>query len=197
MLAIEYPDRPLDRMATFWRPVSILPILIVLGLISHPKWRFDPQHGAYLSGGSLFLATALMLLVRRKYPRWWFDWNVEITRFGTRVIAYASLLTDVYPSTDEEQAVHLMLRYPDAERDLDRWLPLLKWLLAVPHYLVLGVLTILAIMAVTVAWVTILISGQYPRALFAFVVGVIRWWIRVSAYAFLLITDRYPPFSLD
>jgi Domain of unknown function (DUF4389) len=71
-----------------------------------------------------------------------------------------------------------------------------KWLLAIPHYIVLVVLWLLAIVAVIVAWFAILFTGRYPRGLFDFVVGVGRWTLRVGAYAFLLVTDRYPPFSL-
>ncbi|MBI2955122.1 MAG: DUF4389 domain-containing protein [Chloroflexi bacterium] len=138
-----------------------------------------------------------MLLFRKKYPRWWFDWNYALTAFGTRVIAYLLLLRDEYPSTDEEQAVHLDIRYPDAAAELNRWLPLVKWLLAIPHYVVLMFLFIAVIITAIVAWFAILITGRYPEALFNFVVGVMRWSLRVGAYAFLLVTDRYPPFSLS
>jgi hypothetical protein len=137
-----------------------------------------------------------MILFRVRYPRWWFDFARELTRFGARVAVYLALLTDRYPSTVEEQSVHLEIDYPDVGRDLNRWLPLVKWLLAIPHYIVLIVLWLLAIVAVVVAWFAILFTGHYPRALFDFVVGVGRWSLRVGAYAFLLVTDRYPPFSL-
>jgi uncharacterized protein DUF4389 len=139
----------------------------------------------------------LMILFRQKYPRWWFDFARELTRFEYRVGAYLALLTDKYPSTDEEQSVHLEVDYPDVERDLNRWLPLVKWLLAIPHYIVLVVLTMLAIVAILIAWFAILFTGRYPRGLFNFVAGVGRWTLRVQAYAFLLVTDRYPPFSLS
>ena len=137
-----------------------------------------------------------MLLFRRKYPRWWFDWNVELTRLATRVGAYSLLLRDEYPSTDEAQAVRLNLDYPDAEHDLNRWLPLVKWLLALPHYIVLTVLALFALVLVIIAWFAILFTGRYPRGIFDFVVGVTRWGLRVQAYAFLLVTDRYPPFRM-
>ena len=143
------------------------------------------------------MATLLMILFRQRYPRWWFDFALELARFGARVGAYVVLLTDQYPSTVEEQSVHLELDYPDVERDLNRWLPLVKWLLAIPHFIVLFVLSVLAFFAVVAAWFAILFTGRFPRALFDFVVGVGRWWLRVEAYAILLVTDRYPPFSLN
>ena len=137
-----------------------------------------------------------MLLFRQKYPRWWFAWNLAFTRFGARVAAYLLLLRDEYPSTEDEQAVHLDLDYPNAKNDLNRWLPLVKWFLAITHYVVLVFLGLAVFFVVIVAWFAILFTGSYPRDLFTFVVGVMRWGLRVEAYALLLITDRYPPFSL-
>jgi hypothetical protein len=148
------------------------------------------------SGGVVFLPTVLMLLFRRKYPRWWFDWNLALIRFTARCAAYLALLRDEYPSTDEEQAVYLEIPYPDAAWELNRYLPLVKWLLAIPHYVVLCFLGVAAVVCVLVAWFAILFTGRYPRSLFEFVVGVFRWALRVEVYAFLLTTDRYPPFSL-
>ena len=145
----------------------------------------------------LFLATLLMILFRQRYPRWWFDFSRELTRFGYRVAVYAALLTDQYPSTVEEQSVHLEIDYPDVKTDLDRFMPLFKWLLAIPHYIVLAFLVVGAVFAVIFAWFAILFTGQYPRGLFDYVVGVARWGLRVNAYAFLLVTDHYPPFSLQ
>jgi hypothetical protein len=142
-------------------------------------------------------ATALMIAARQRYPRWWFDFARELVRFEARVAAYLTLLTDQYPSTVEEQSVHLEVDYPDVERDLNRWLPLVKWFLAIPHYLVLAVLFVAAIFVVLAAWFAILFTGRYPEGLFKFVVGVGRWTLRVQAYMALMVTDRYPPFSLD
>jgi len=204
-LEIEYPDRPLDRLGTFFRPIAFVPIALILGLLSGPETLGRPHETAesgrtlvlvYGSGGLVVVPTALMLLFRRKYPRWWFDWNLELTRFSTRCLAYLALLRDEYPSTDDEQAVHLELEYPDASL-LSRWLPLIKWLLALPHYLALCFLGLGAVLCVLAAWLTILFTGRYPRRLFDFVAGVFRWGLRVSAYAWLLTTDRYPPFTLQ
>jgi hypothetical protein len=207
-LDIDYPER-LDRVTTFFRLIWAVPALIILSLLSAAASETVTvitetgetvskvtRSGAGITGG-LFVATMLMILFRVRYPRWWFDFARELTRLGARVGAYLALLTDRYPSTVEEQSVHLDIDYPDVEQDLNRWLPLVKWLLAIPHYIVLAVLFVLAIVAVVIAWFVILFTGRYPRGLFDFVVGVGRWSLRVQAYAFLLITDRYPPFSLN
>jgi hypothetical protein len=190
-LGIDYPDRPLDRLTTFFRLIVAIPILIVVIAVTS---RFTSASVA--SGGVVMLGPLLMILFREKYPRWWFDWNLALTRFQYRISTYLSLLRDEYPSTDEEQAVHLELDYPDVPRDLNRWLPLIKWLLAIPHYIALLFLSIVAMVVIIVAWFTILFTGRYPRDLFDFVVGVQRWGLRVQAYVMLLTTDRYPPFRL-
>jgi hypothetical protein len=201
-LEVDYPEQ-LNRATTFFRLVMVIPIGIVLTVLtagaSQTVYDDNGQTVTSTSGGiaaGLFLATLLMILFRQRYPRWWFDFALGLTRFGARVSAYVALLTDQYPSTVEEQNVHLELDYPDAERDLNRWLPLVKWLLAIPHFIILFFLSVAAFFAVVVAWFAILFTGRYPRGLFDFVVGVGRWWLRVQAYAILLVTDRYPPFSL-
>jgi hypothetical protein len=201
-LIIDYPER-LDRLSTFFRLIWILPIAIVLSLLTasgnQTMVTAGGQQVAGTGGGllaGLAIATALMIAVRLRYPRWWFDFARELTRFGARIGAYMALLTDRYPSTVEEQSVHLEVDYPDVKHDLNRWLPLVKWLLAIPHYVILLFLYIGAVVAIVIAWFAILITGRYPQPLFNYVVGVSRWSLRVSAYAFLLVTDRYPPFSL-
>ncbi len=198
--SIDYPDRPLNRLTTGFRIFVIIPIAIVLSAVSGGTWQWSYGNGAtgvaVGTGGLLFLGPLLMILFRQKYPRWWFDWNLELQRFSNRVGAYLALMADTYPSTDEHQSVHLDYAYPDAARDLNRWLPLVKWLLAIPHYIVLVFLDIAAIVAVIVAWFAILFTGRYPRGLFDFVLGVIRWHNRVIGYAITLVTDTYPPFRL-
>ncbi len=195
-LDIEYPDRELNRWTSVLRPFMLIPIAVVLSLVSGPGMHAG-RDIAFEAGGIVFGATVLMLVVRQKYPRWWFDWNVALTKFGLRVASYAALLRDEYPSTDEEQAVHVSIRYPDVTRDLNPWMPLVKCFLAIPHYIVMAFLCVAAIGGVIVAWFIIPFTGRYPRPIFEFVVAVMRWWLRVAAYAFLLVTDRYPPFDLE
>jgi hypothetical protein len=195
---VDYPARPLNRLTTAFRIFVAIPILIVIGTLGTET--IDANNNAMtdmtVGGGLVFLPLVLMIVFRQKYPRWWFDWNLNLLRFSNRVSAYLALLDDRYPSTDEEQSVHLDFPFPDAHL-LNRWLPLVKWLLAIPHYVVLFFLAIGALVAVIVAWFAILFTGTYPRGLFDFVVGVFRWGNRVSGYAFALVTDQYPPFRLS
>ena len=198
-LSIDYPDRKLNRLTTFFRVFMVIPIFIILGLLVGAtfNWQGDGANYQYAASGLVFLPLVLMLLFRRKYPRWWFDWNLAIIKFTTRVSAYFMLLRDEYPSTDEEQAVHIDIPYPNAKEELNRWLPLVKWIMAIPHYIVLCFLGIAACVLVIIAWFAILFTGRYPQSLFDFVVGVFRWSLRVEVYALMLTTDRYPPFRLS
>jgi hypothetical protein len=201
-LDIDYPKK-LNRVSSFFRIFWAIPILVIVTLISgsgsetytNEAGQKVVESGGGIAGG-LFLATVLMLLFRQKYPKWWYDFNLEYNRFSTRVGAYLFLLTDKYPSTDEAQSVRLNLEYPNAKKDLNRWLPLVKWFWATPHYFVLAVLVLFAAVSTVFAWFAILFTGKYPKGLFDFVVGVGQWGLRVTAYAFLLTTDKYPPFSM-
>jgi hypothetical protein len=199
--SVQVPGEPRNRLTTAFRIFIAIPILIVLAAIGDATVTYstteDTRTAAAGSAGLLFLPTLLMIVFRQKYPRWWFDFNRELARFENRVIAYVALLRDEYPSTDEQQAVTLEIPYPDVPRDLNRWLPLVKWLLAIPHFIVLIVLSIGAVVAVIIAWFAILFTGNYPQGLFDYVVGFMRWGNRVAAYAFLLVTDEYPPFRLS
>jgi len=201
-LTIDYPDRPLNRLSTFFRLFAIIPIFIVFALLTGTAAQWPSQiEGScrawhtYSYTVYVFFPLILMLLFRKKYPRWWFDWNLALARFAMRISAYLFLLGDEYPSTDEEQAVHLEMEYPNAQ-ELSRWLPLIKWFLAIPHLIVLVFLAIAAIVSVIIAWFAILFTGRYPRSLFNFVVGFYRWNMRVNGYCFFLVTDKYPPFTL-
>jgi Domain of unknown function (DUF4389) len=198
--SVDYPDRPLDRASTALRIFWVIPIAFVLGAVAGGTWQWTTDNQTTVvatgAGGLLFLGPLLMILFRQKYPRWWFDWNLELQRFSNRVGTYFALMADRYPSTDDHQWVHLEYPYPDAARDLNRWMPLVKWFLAIPHYIVLFFLWIAAVVVVIVAWFAIVFTGRYPRGMFDFVEGVIRWQNRVVAYAFVLVTDVYPPFRL-
>jgi Domain of unknown function (DUF4389) len=182
-LSVDYPDRDLDRVSSAFRIITVIPIAIVLSAIAHV--------------GILFLPVLLMLVFRRKYPRWWYDWNLELTRFATRVVAYLFLMDDRYPATDAKQAVRVEFPYPDAERDVSQFMPLVKWLLVIPHLVVLAFLYLGVLFAVIFAWFAILFTGRYPRGVFDYVEGVLRWHLRVAAYALILVTDEYPPFRLS
>jgi hypothetical protein len=197
--SVDYPDRPLNRLSSAFRIFAIIPILILAATIEGGSFSLGSHGGRYVGGGVglLFVPVVLMIVFRAKYPRWWYDWNLELTRFSNRIGAYLALMDDRYPSTDEQQAVHTDFPYPDVERELHRALPLVKWFLVIPHYVLLFFLTIGAFFAAIFAWFAILFTGRYPRSLFDFIEGVIRWYNRVGAYAFLLVTDRYPPFSLQ
>lgn len=206
-LSVDYPQS-LNRVSTLFRLIWAIPIFVILALLTataSDTVTVITDSGEVVSritttgmgiAGGLFVATMLMIVFRQRYPRWWFDFALALNRFSNRVGAYLGLLTDQYPSTEAEQSVHLDLEYPNVKQDLSRWKPLVKWLLAIPHYIVLAVLAVGAVFAILMAWFAILITGRYPRALFDYVVGVGRWALRVQAYATLLITDRYPPFSL-
>ena len=207
---VDYPDRPLNRLTTFFRLFTVIPILIVLACIdasftmqyfsdSFFEWAQVKgwNRGVYSGLGLLFVPALLMLLFRRKYPRWWFDWNLELLRFSSRISAYLGLLRDEYPSTTRNRPFTSTSIIQMPEQDLNRWLPLIKWFLAIPHYIVLTLLGVVVLLCLIGAWFAILFTGHYPRALFDLVVGFNRWWLRVIAYAFILVTDQYPPFRLS
>ena len=196
---VAYPNRDLNRLTTAFRILMVIPIAIVMGTLGgHDYWNWGKgAHVAEVGGGVLFLPVLLMIVFRQKYPRWWYDWNIELLRFTNRVFVYLALMDDTYPSTDERQSVSLEMPYPNVQQDLNRWLPIVKWLLAIPHLIVLFFLFLAAIVCAICAWFAVLFTGRYPRGLFDFITGVFRWSNRVSGYAFVLVTDEYPPFRLS
>ncbi len=198
-LDIDYSDKS-DRLTAFFRLILIIPIFIILLLISGGTSDSgeinEYSNWSIAVGGLIIIPTLLMILFRQKYPKWWFNFNLELVKFTTRVFAYLFLLRDEYPSTDEEQAVHIDIKYPNVEKDLTNWMPLVKWFLAIPHVIVLCFMWIGAVIAIVIAWFAILFTGTHPKGIHEFIVGVIRWSLRVEAFALLLTTDEYPPFSL-
>jgi hypothetical protein len=197
---VDYPDRELNRWSTAFRIFAAIPILILaatIGGTGYANWGGHTTDASITTAGLLTLPVVLMIVFRQKYPRWWYDWNLELMRFLNRIGVYLSLLDDRYPSTDQRQSVMFDMPYPDAKNGLNRWLPLVKWILAIPHYVVLVFLGIAAFFVVVFAWFAIIFTGRYPRGAFDFVVGVTRWYNRVLGYAFALVTDEYPPFRLS
>ena len=194
---VTYPDRDLNRLSTGFRIFAAIPIILLAATIGGHAWAGTGTVAAGGFGGLLFLPVLLMIVFRQKYPRWWYDWNLELLRFTNRVFIYLALMDDAYPSTDERQSVSLEMPYPNVQQDLNRWLPIVKWLLAIPHLIVLFFLFLAAIVCAICAWFAVLFTGRYPRGLFDFITGVFRWSNRVSGYAFVLVTDEYPPFRLS
>ena len=195
-LTIDYPEKA-NRLTVFFRVIMAIPIMIILGLLSYQGFTNDQFPNESYWVGILVVPTLLMIVFRRKYPKWWFDWNVQLTKFSFRVVSYLLLLRNEYPSTDEEQAVIVQIQYPNVKEDLNRWFPLIKWLFVFPHIIVLCFIMMGVLLSTILAWLIILISGKYPRKIFEFVVGALRWILRVQAYALLLITDQYPPFRFS
>src|SRR5690349_13788495 len=172
--SVDYPDRDLNRVSTGSRIFAVIPIALVLGTIGGYSGRWGTSTAgttevAIGGTGLLFLPPLLMILFRQKYPHWWFEWNLQLLRFVNRVGVYFALMDDRYPSTDEQQSVQLEFAYPDAQVDLNRWLPLVKWLLAIPHYIVLFFLYIGVVFAAIGAWFAILFTGRYPRSIFDYI----------------------------
>ncbi len=196
--SVDYRDGKRSRVTTLFRLFLLIPIIILAFFLTSEGvylWFGDWQTFTYVP--LLPIAVGLLILFRHKYPRWVFNFLLEVTRFGARIGSYFFLLVDEYPSSDEEQSVHLDIEYPDVQEDLNRFMPLIKWLLAIPHYIAMVFLFIVAFIAVIIAWFAIIITGKYPEGIFNYLVGVARWSYRVLAYAGLLTTDRYPPFRLS
>ncbi len=190
---VSIPHSPVsNRLTAFFRIFCALPVFVILVLLS----GFHSKDVQWVAPGILFLPTILAILFRKKYPRWWFDWNCALTKFSLRVMAFALLLRDEIPALEDDQSVMVELAYPDALKDLSRGMPLVKWFLAIPHIVILIFLFAAVVIMTVAAWFAILFTGRYPAKIHGFVVGVVRWGLRVNAYAFLLITDRYPPFTL-
>ena len=181
-LNIDYSESS-NRLTAIFRLILVIPIVIILALIS-----------TYAE--ALSFAIAMMLLFKEKYPKWWFEWHIGITKFTYRIAAYVLLMRDEYPSTDHDQSVRIDVPYPEVKNDLKRWMPLVKLILVIPHIIALIFLFIGVVLSTIFALLAILFTGKYPKSIFNFVEGFLRWTLRVSAFALLLTTDEYPPFRL-
>ena len=181
-LNIDYSESS-NRLTAIFRLILVIPIVFILALIS-----------TYAE--ALSLAIAMMILFKEKYPKWWFEWHIGITKLTYRIAAYVFLMRDEYPSTDHDQSVQIDVPYPDVKNDLKRWMPLVKWFLVIPHIIALIFIFIGVLICTVFSLIVILFTGRYPKGIFDFAEGFFRWTLRVSAFALLLTTDEYPPFRL-
>lgn len=178
---VEYPER-LSRLLIFVKWLLAIPHFIVLyflGIIAE-----------------LFLLIGFFaILFTKKYPKGLFDFVVNVYRWNANAVAYTALMRDEYPPFSWDAGQYPVTFEVDYPEELNRWLPLIKWLLAIPHMVVLFFLYIVALVLWVLAWFAILITGRFPRGMFDFMVGAMRWQYRVTAYAYLM-RDEYPPFSM-
>jgi len=182
-----------NRLTAFFRLILVVPAFIFISSFA-PTASFSDDGSAILAG-LLALPAALAIVVRQVYPSYVLAFNEAVLSLQTRVDAYLLLLSDQYPSIEENDVVSVTFPEVDAKQ-LNRWLPLVKWLLALPLYLVGIVYFIYAALLTLLGWFSILFTGNYPEVCAEGVVGTIAYWNRVAGYAFLLVTDEYPTFSL-
>jgi hypothetical protein len=180
-----------DKNTALIRLILVFPMVVFI-----ESFSLFANGATGVIGGVLLLPTVLALLVRNKYPSYVLAFNKAFLELSNRVAIYALLLTDAYPSIESNQKVRLI--YPDIDggNKLNRFLPLIKWLLAVPLYIVGIIYSIYALILTFLAWINILRSGSYPEQRAEEVVKVIAFWNRVYGYAILLVSDEYPSFSL-
>lgn len=182
-----------NRLTAFFRIILVAPALVFLASFAPSSAFSEDAVGIY--AGLLALPAALAIIVRQVYPSYVLAFNDALLSLQTRVDAYLLLLTDEYPSIEENDVVSVTFPEVDAKQ-LNRWLPLIKWLLALPLYLVGIVYVIYAALLTLIAWFSVLFTGNYPEFCAEGVVGTIAFWNRVAGYALLLVTDEYPTFSL-
>lgn len=182
-----------NRVSALFRIIVVVPMAIFVA--SFAPTDLSTSNSNYLSVGFFILPTALAIVVRQIYPTYLLAFNEALLSLQTRVDAYLLLLTDEYPSIEENDVVSVTFPEVDAKA-LNRWLPLIKWFLAIPLYVV-GVFYIVYLFLLTIAgWFSVVFTGNYPEKCTEGVVGTIAYWNRVIGYAFLMVTDEYPSFSL-
>ena len=182
-----------NRLTAFFRIILVVPALVFLASFSPTSAFSEDSLGIY--AGLLALPAALAIVIRQVYPSYVLAFNEALLSLQTRVDAYLLLLTDEYPSIEENDVVSVTFPEVDAKQ-LNRWLPLIKWLLALPLYIVGVVYVIYAALLTVIAWFSVLFTGNYPEFCAEGVVGTIAYWNRVAGYALLMVTDEYPTFSL-
>ena len=182
-----------NRLTAFFRIILVVPMAIFLASFAPTDLSADGSN--YWAVGFLVLPTALAIVFRRIYPSYLLVFNEALLSLQTRVDAYILLLTDEYPSIEENDIVSVTFPSVDAKQ-LNQWLPLVKWFLAIPLYIVGLFYIIYAALLTIFAWLTVIFTGNYPEKCAEGVVGTIAYWNRVAGYALLLVTDEYPTFSL-
>ena len=182
-----------DRMSVALRIFLVVPIAIFVSAFT--AWSGSSEASTFLSG-LLFLPVLLALVFRGIYPSYVLDFNRALLALSTRVTAYIFLLNDKYPSIEDSADVKITFPEIAGGAKLNRYLPLVKWLLALPLYIVGFVYTIYGLAVLIFTWFTILFTGKMPAFSGGVLLGVTQFWNRVYGYAFLLVTDEYPSFSL-
>jgi hypothetical protein len=184
-----------NRKTVLFRGILVVPAFVFLTTFSAATWSEGSDSGIG-AAGIVFLPTLLALLFRKKYPSFVLTFNHAILELGTRVFAYLFLLNDDYPSIERNPNVAII--FPDVEggAKLNRWLPLVKWFLAIPHYIVGSIYIALSVFVSVIAWVQTSATGKYPAWAGEIVLGSFAYWNRVQGYMLLLVTDEYPTFRL-
>ena len=186
-IQVDYQNR--DRTSSFFRPLLIIPVAVFLMLFTQfSHWGFSTV--------AITMPAVISLLLRQSYPSWILAFNHAILEFGTRAVAYALLLTDKYPTFESNPTVAII--FPDVEggKKLNRWLPLVKWILAIPLYVVGAFYLVLTTFVTIGAWFQIFFTGNFPTWAGNVTTGTVRFWNRVYGYSIVLTTDEYPSFSL-
>lgn len=178
-----------DKKTVFWRGILAVPVVVFV-------IAFTPMADEAWATGLIILPVVLALVVRGIYPSYVLSFNHGLIELETRLVAYVLLLTDDYPSIERNPNVAVLLPDVDGGKKLNRFMPLIKWILAIPLVIVGLVYALLALIITFVAWIVTWSTGTYPRWALDIVLGTVKFWNRVYGYAILLVTDEYPGFSL-
>ena len=192
-IQIKHKDR--NRTTVFWRGILAFPVVIFVAAFAQSTFS-ESENGAAGTAGLIVLPTLLALLFRGKYPSYVLTFNHALIELSTRLAAYVLILNDKYPSIESNSKVSVVFPDVDGGKKLNRWLLLVKWILALPHYIVGIVYFLISLFVTVIAWVQTSITGKYPRWAGEIVFGTIAYWNRVLGYMLLLVTDKYPSFRL-